>query len=100
MKTVRTHREARLELYEITDWYESKAEGIGLDFLADAEAALEALPRRSLLPLPGFPGFLYAKVGARWPYRIFVMERDDIIVVLAFAHDRRRPGYWLDRADP
>jgi hypothetical protein len=47
-----------------------------------------------------FPGVLSTRIGKRWPYRIFAIERDDMIIVLAFAHDRRRPGDWLHRVEP
>ncbi|MBI3461482.1 MAG: type II toxin-antitoxin system RelE/ParE family toxin [Planctomycetes bacterium] len=34
----------------------------------------------------------------RFPYRIIYEVRSDEIVILAIAHNRRRPGYWSRRA--
>ena len=33
----------------------------------------------------------------RFPYAIVVVERRSEIVVIAFAHQARRPGYWRGR---
>jgi mRNA-degrading endonuclease RelE of RelBE toxin-antitoxin system len=33
----------------------------------------------------------------RFPYRIIYEVRENELVVLAVAHDRRRPGYWRRR---
>ncbi|MCP4594404.1 MAG: hypothetical protein GY842_27045 [bacterium] len=34
---------------------------------------------------------------SRFPYALVFIELDEEIRVLAVAHDKRRPGYWLDR---
>jgi len=35
---------------------------------------------------------------ARFPYRLIVAVLDDErLLLLALAHDHRRPGYWLPR---
>jgi plasmid stabilization system protein ParE len=31
------------------------------------------------------------------PYVVFFEVADDAITIVAVAHQRRRPGYWLDR---
>jgi plasmid stabilization system protein ParE len=33
----------------------------------------------------------------RWPYSIAYMVRREQIVIVAIAHHRRPPDYWLDR---
>lgn len=32
-----------------------------------------------------------------FPYGIFYYVRDNQVVVVAYAHSRRRPGYWRTR---
>ncbi len=50
-------------------------------------------------PMPGD----WAHLGARkvqvkkFPYTVIFVEEGDPIWVVAFAHHRRRPGYWRDR---
>jgi toxin ParE1/3/4 len=41
--------------------------------------------RRALLPKP-------------FPYVVFYYLRENVVVVLAIAHARRRPGYWFERS--
>jgi hypothetical protein len=36
----------------------------------------------------------------RFPFALPYVMREDLVVVLAIAHVRRRPGYWLERAKP
>jgi plasmid stabilization system protein ParE len=33
----------------------------------------------------------------RYPYLIVYVVRDPQVVIIAIAHQRRRPGYWLSR---
>lgn len=35
----------------------------------------------------------------QFPYKIVYIIEGDQIQVVAIAHDRRRPGYWLKRLD-
>lgn len=97
----RYHREAREELTAAAEWYEARRPGLGQDFLAEVEQALSSIhehPER-------WPR--WAGVETRVPVRKFVLQRfpfaipylvhDESIVVLAIAHGRRRPGYWLSR---
>jgi toxin ParE1/3/4 len=40
----------------------------------------------------------YRKVSlARFPYKIFFIVKKNEIVVLAFAHHKRKPNYWKKR---
>jgi hypothetical protein len=36
----------------------------------------------------------------RFPYHVVYLEMPGAIRILAFAHDRRSPGYWHTRATP
>lgn len=33
----------------------------------------------------------------RFPYQVVYLVIDNDVVVIAIAHDRRRPGYWAER---
>lgn len=33
----------------------------------------------------------------RFPYGIHYVVQDDVVIIVAIAHMRRRPGYWRDR---
>jgi hypothetical protein len=34
-----------------------------------------------------------------FPYHLIYLETAEAIHILAFAHDKRRPAYWLPRTD-
>jgi hypothetical protein len=36
----------------------------------------------------------------RFPYSIIFVEHNEDLWVIAFAHNRRRPGYWRERLIP
>lgn len=50
------------------------------------------------------PGFLTvfrsparSHFGSRFPYAAIYVDEADHVLVLAFEHFKRRPGYWIDR---
>jgi toxin ParE1/3/4 len=65
------------------------------------EAALDLL-EEEMVPLTVMPGVLGQRgakrlILKRFPYDIVVYERGVDLVVVAFAHHSRRPGYWRAR---
>lgn len=38
-----------------------------------------------------------SKVVRRYPYRIVYTVEPDAILILAYAHERRKPDYWIHR---
>jgi toxin ParE1/3/4 len=105
MATYELHPQAAREMRAVYSWYESQRPGLGAEFLTSLRSALEAL---TLTPLAGppWPNERAQALGVRrillprfryaLPYLILGNER---IVVLAVAHFRRRPTYWLNRAE-
>jgi len=35
----------------------------------------------------------------QFPYSLFFIIENDTVVIVAVAHHKRRPGYWLPRLD-
>ncbi len=98
-KPWRFHADAYDEMLEAARWYEGQA-GIGVAYLAAVQRTVAELGRRPFgLVVPGVP----TKLGVRrvfvrtFPYAVVFVEVDDEYVVLAVAHLRRKPGYWLKR---
>jgi plasmid stabilization system protein ParE len=56
------------------------------------------LPRSGAL-VPGVPRLLNVRrlAVARFPYHVVYLDHGGLIRILAIAHDRRRPGYWIAR---
>jgi toxin ParE1/3/4 len=90
--------EALEELSEAANCYERSYPGRGARFLTAAEEAIERI-RDAPLSYPPFLGTrARAAPVARFPYRIvYVLRAKGTVRILAFAHGKRRPGYWHSR---
>jgi toxin ParE1/3/4 len=89
---------ARSELREACRWYDRQQAGLGgalLDEIRQTFDRLRATP-------DGFPRWVpdrpYRKLGLRrFPYVVLYLVTERELRVLAIAHARRQPGYWLSR---
>jgi len=101
MRRLRIHAEAANEAAEAAAWYEKERPGLGEDFFRAVDAALDLLEEEivPLVTLPGAAGALGVKrlLLRRFPYAVVVRESAEEVVVIAFAHTARRPGYWRRR---
>ena len=95
------HVEASCELEAVAEWYERQRPELGEELLAEANRAIglisdgpETWPRWANAPRLDVRHFLLS----RFPYRIIYLVRADHVLVVAFAHTSRDPGYWLGRA--
>lgn len=101
MRRVRILEEAAEEAIEAAAWYEQERTGLGVEFDQALNAALDLL-EDDILPLTNIPDSTGAR-GAkrlalkRFPYDMVVREGIEEIVIVAIAHQSRRPGYWRRR---
>ena len=104
MRTVRILEEASQEAIEAAAWYEYEQPGLGVEFFAAVDAAIDVIEENvtPLSPLPEEAGDTDAKrlILERFPYDIVAIESPEETVVIAVAHHSRRPGYWLGRGKP
>jgi hypothetical protein len=101
MRSLRIHMAAAEEAIEAAAWYENERAGLGADFERAINSALDLL-EQDMVPLTPVPGIARARkvkrlLLKRFPYAVVIHERNDEILVLAFAHQMRRPGYWRKR---
>ena len=98
-RTVRLTPAALEELREAADWYEDQRAGLGDDFVdAVAEAAASVAEWPGIGSRIEVRGRGFRRIGvAGFPYHLPYRVSDEVVEVLAVAHDRRRPGYWVDR---
>jgi plasmid stabilization system protein ParE len=98
--SVRISEEAEAEMAEAARWYESHRAGLGatfLDAVDDAVARVAEMPRMGS-PLPGTADeTIRRRAVLRFPYHVIYVELPDRLQIVAVAHDRRRPGYWVGR---
>ena len=98
MPSIRASSLASVELAEAVRWYEAKRRGLGGEFLDEIATTIDRL---ALNPEAGSPLSADQRTRRllvpRFPYQIVYRVRPDEIVVVAFAHLKRRPGYWKHR---
>ncbi|MGA2701644.1 MAG: type II toxin-antitoxin system RelE/ParE family toxin [Isosphaeraceae bacterium] len=94
---VRFHRLAAREFREAQKWYESRRTGLSGDFVTEVDRALERITSHPDRWPIYWNRFRRVRLR-RFLYSIFYsIEKADLILVLAVAHVRRRPDYWLRR---
>jgi len=100
-KPLLTEPEADRELEDAAAWYEGQRLGLGIRFLEAVAATVDRIVR--FPATGGFVPYVPAELKVRrvpvkgFPYHVVYLEAPDVIRLLAFAHTRRRPGYWLGR---
>jgi hypothetical protein len=100
---VELHPEARAELRAAALWYDERRAGLGDELVAEVSAVLGRIGE---LPssFPVWPGTAGASsvirkaVVPRFPYVVAFESHADHALVLAVAHAKRRPLYWISRA--
>lgn len=101
MKPSRLAPEAAWELIEAADWYESRQPGLADRFLGETEERL-ALIRENPSAFPVLevspPDLLIRRALLhQFPYALVFVELEAEIRIIAIAHHRRQPNYWLYR---
>lgn len=90
------------EVDNAAEYYDAKRPGLSEDLLFELKRTLEAVETRPL----SFPRLLDVPdelrirraLLHRFPFAIVFLELPNgNLRVIAFAHARRRPGYWLSR---
>jgi toxin ParE1/3/4 len=71
-------------------WYESKSPGLGEDFLRLFYACANEIPRNPLL-YPRVYGEFRRRLLRRFPYAIYFMLIEDLVVVIGLFHCARAP---------
>jgi plasmid stabilization system protein ParE len=90
------HEDAEAELLEAAGWYESRSAGLGHAFLGEFERCAHLI-QASPAAFPVASGEVRHMLFRRFPYRVLFVAEKNRIYVLAVAHHKRRPGYWIGR---
>ena len=87
---------AQQEIDEAVVWFNEQDDGKGVDFLDELDRVVRLVK--------SYP-FASTKIErdirrclfARFPYSLIYGVEEQTIVVIAVAHSRRSPRYWIDR---
>jgi plasmid stabilization system protein ParE len=96
MTSFRILSEASEELEACVTYYNSQRSNLGTEFLAEFEKTTERI-----LKLPSAARLVGEEIRSRpihrFPFYVLYCSKKDEITIVAVAHRRRRPRYWLDR---
>lgn len=88
--------DARNDLFDAVNYYESKENGLGKRLSDEGAVMLETAAHSPYLWRERAAG--YRRINCPvFPYYIAYVIRDEVLVVVALAASRRRPGYWGSR---
>jgi len=98
VKPYRFHPQALAEYEAAAVWYGRRSYEGALRFAAlvdDGIVGIREMPEA----WPVWPGRtdVRRRVLQRFPYSIIYLDERSEIVIVAVAHHKRRPGYWLRR---
>ena len=96
MNKLRLVSPAYEELRAAALFYDDSAPGLGSDFMDSVEQLISRLldsPRIGKPILSRLRSFPISK----YPFDLVYLVDTDELVIVAIAHQSRRPGYWMDR---
>ena len=100
---VRFAPEAEVDLDDAVRWYERQRAGLGLALVAEVNevvSGIERWPQLGALVPDVETAITSRRIPVRrFPYYVVWVVIDDLIYIVAVAHNRRRPGYWTQRVE-
>lgn len=96
MKRIVFHAEADREITEAVSYYESRSPGLGSSLIQEIEMAVDQLAENPEA-FQQIGQRTRRKLVSRFPYALIYAVYSDRIRVVALAHHKRQPFYWLKR---
>jgi plasmid stabilization system protein ParE len=90
--------EAEEEFREAARYYETEAAGVGVAFVAEVRTAIRSIIKNPHAAAPVGSG-IRKHVLKHFPYNILYAVEEDLLVIIAVAHQKRRPRYWRARIE-
>jgi plasmid stabilization system protein ParE len=95
-KSFQFHPEAREEFRNAVRWYRARNLLASSEFRATVSSAIRLIAESS----QRWPKYLHGTrrlVMQRFPFSVVYLDEADLVIIVAIAHSKRRPGYWKDR---
>jgi len=96
MFAVEFFAEAGEEIERERRWYRERSEIAEASFLRELDHSLEVVteaPNRWPLHIADTHRYVFPK----FPFSLIYFFENDVVIVVALAHENRRPGYWRER---
>jgi len=88
--------EAEDEFRGATRYYENEAPGVGVVFVAEVRRAVGWIVENPYAAVAVGSG-IRSKPLNHFPYNILYVVEPELILIIAVAHQKRRPRYWRTR---
>ncbi len=91
-------QEAEEEIVKAASYYQQQSSGLGIDFICEVRKTCNLIseyPKAS----PKVRNNIRRKLVRRFPFAVLYEIDTDSILVIAVAHQRREPGYWVGRTE-
>ena len=89
--------DAEKEYLDAVRFYEDRQQGLGASLIAEFEHSLSLALERPLAWRLAHQSGIRCIGLSRFPYSIYYKAANNNLLITAFAHHRRRPGYWKNR---
>ena len=84
------------EFEDATDYYERQQPGLGRRFRDEVDRHIRWITDNPDIPRVRRGG--YHRVNLKvFPYYVAYLKKHEVVWVLAIAHSRRKPKYWIKR---
>ena len=93
---VEFHEAAELEYREAVEFYNLQSKDLGKKFIAEIDRTISIIKNYPQVYIEYTKHTRKAIVNI-FPYNIFYSIKENIIVVVAVAHQHRKPNYWMKR---
>ena len=87
---------AEADVREAAFWYESKREGLGVEFTLELDSLYERIAKNPE-QFPAIEQRTRRALLRRFPYAVYFVVGDAAVVVIAVLHQHRQPGAWRAR---
>lgn len=96
--SVRFHPEAAQEIHEAVEWYRARSPEAAAGFVAELNHAIEQVAE---LPetWPPYKANTRRFVFRVYPFSLVYRVVEEEVAIVAVAHAKRKPGYWIARKD-
>jgi plasmid stabilization system protein ParE len=88
--------EAEADIAEAFDWYETRVPGLGSEFVLVLDALFNSILRNYLI-YPTVYKTVRRALTRRFPYAVFFITEETMVVVLSVFHVKRSPRIWMGR---
>jgi plasmid stabilization system protein ParE len=95
-RKLRVHSEAQVEIEEAFERYRQESPLTADRFLAEIGLSLKRIATNPKL-YPSYTKNTRRRVLGSFPFSVVYREKEDIILIVAIAHAKRREGYWKKR---